>query len=211
MNLIRRPFQFRQYNITFFLIGINIFVFLIQQFFKRNYVDVYLGLSVLGIQEGFFWQFVSYMFAHGSISHIIFNMLALFIFGNALEHHIGSWEFLVYYMVTGILAGAFSVLIYWLTGSYGVLLIGASGAIFAIELAYATFFPNATLYVWGLIPLRAPVMVLVFTGIALFNTILGSRDGVAHLTHLAGFAFGWLYFLIRFGFNPINSLFRRRR
>jgi membrane associated rhomboid family serine protease len=134
----------------------------------------------------------------------------LFIFGSALERHVGSWEFLCYYLITGILAGAFSVLIYWLTGSYGVLLIGASGAIFAIELAYATFFPNATIYVWGIIPLRAPVMVLVFTGIELFNTVMGSRDGVAHLTHLAGFAFGWLYFMIRFGFNPINSLFRRR-
>jgi membrane associated rhomboid family serine protease len=137
-------------------------------------------------------------------------MLALFIFGSALERHVGSWEFLCYYLVTGILAGAFSILIYWLTGKYGVLLIGASGAIFAIELAYATFFPNATIYFWGLIPLRAPVMVLVFTGIELFNTITGSRDGVAHLTHLAGFAFGWFYFMIRFGFNPINSLFRRR-
>jgi membrane associated rhomboid family serine protease len=160
--------------------------------------------------EGFLWQVVSYMFAHGSISHILFNMLALFIFGSALEHHIGSWEFLCYYMITGILAGAFSVLVYWLTGSYGVLLIGASGAIFAIELAYATFFPNSTIYFWGIIPLRAPLMVLLFTGIALFNTVFGSRDGVAHLTHLAGFVFGWLYFMVRFGFNPAKSLFRRR-
>ncbi len=211
MKLIRRPFRFRQYNIIFFLIGINIFVFLIQQFFRSYYADFYLGLSVMGITNGFFWQFLSYMFTHGSISHILFNMLALFIFGSALERHIGSWEFLCYYLTTGILAGAFSVLMYWLTGSYGVLLIGASGAIFAVELAYATFFPNATIFIWGIIPLKAPVMVLLFTGIELFNTITGSRDGVAHLTHLAGFAFGWFYFMLRFGFNPVNSLFRRRR
>jgi membrane associated rhomboid family serine protease len=194
-----------------FLIGINILVFLAQQIFRNNYIDVYLGLSVLGIREGFFWQLITYMFAHGSISHVLFNMLALFLFGSALEHHVGSWEFLCYYLITGILAGAFSVLIYWLTGSYGVLLIGASGALFAIELAYATFFPNAMIYIWGIIPLRAPMMVIVFTVIELFNTITGSRDGVAHLTHLAGFAFGWFYFVIRFGFNPINSLFSRRR
>lgn len=210
MNLIRRPFRFHYYNITLFLIGINILVFVIQQIFG-HYVDIYLGLSVAGIYKGFLWQLVSYMFTHGSISHILFNMLALFIFGSALERHVGSWEFLCYYMITGILAGAFSLLIYWLTGSYGILLIGASGAIFAIEFAYATFFPNATIFIWGIIPLKAPVMVLVFTGIALFNTLMGSRDGVAHLTHLAGFAFGWMYFLIRFGFNPAKSLFRRRR
>lgn len=210
MNLIRRPFRFRQYNITFFLIGINIFVFLVQQFFRSYYVDLYLSLSVAGIVNGFFWQFLSYMFTHGSISHILFNMLALFIFGSALERHVGSWEFLCYYLTTGILAGAFSVLLYWLTGSYRVFLMGASGAIFAIELAYATFFPNATIFIWGFIPLKAPIMVLLFTGIELFNTITGSRDGVAHLTHLAGFAFGWFYFMIRFGFNPVNSLFRRR-
>ncbi len=211
MNLIRRPFPRRFYNITLFLIGINVLVFLAQQILRPHYIDFYLGLSVVGIHERFLWQFISYMFAHGSISHILFNMLALYLFGSALEHHIGSWEFLFYYMITGILAGAFSILVYWLTGSYGVLLIGASGAIFAIELAYATFFPNATIYIWGILPLKAPVMVLVFTAIELFNTITGSRDGVAHLTHLAGFGFGWLYFMIRFGFNPINSLFRGRR
>ncbi len=211
MNLFRRPFRFCSYNITLFLIGLNILVFLIQQIFRGQYIDIYLGLSVLGIREGFFWQFVSYMFAHGSISHIVFNMLALFIFGSALERHVGSWEFLTYYMITGILAGAFSLLIYWFTGSYRVLLIGASGALFAVELAYATFFPNATIFIWGILPLKAPVMVLVFTGIELFNTVTGSRDGVAHLTHLAGFAFGWIYFIIRFGFNPAKSLFRRRR
>jgi membrane associated rhomboid family serine protease len=80
MNLIRRSFPFRQYNITLLLIGINILVFLAQQILG-SFVDVYFGLSVVGIREGLFWQFASYMFTHGSISHILFNMLALFIFG----------------------------------------------------------------------------------------------------------------------------------
>lgn len=210
MNLIRRPFRFHYYNVTLFLIGINILVFVIQQVFS-GYLDIFLAVSVFGIKEGFFWQFITYMFAHGSITHILFNMLALFIFGTALERHIGSWEFLSYYLITGISAGAFSLLVYWLTGQNMVFLIGASGAIFAVELAYATFFPNSMIYIWGIIPLRAPVMVLLFTGIELFNMIVGSRGNVAHLTHLAGFGFGWLYFMVRFGFNPWNSLFRRRR
>ena len=219
MNLIRRPFRFRYYNLTLFLIGINILVFIAQQMFSSPYpsqdLTTKLGLSVWGIFNGYVWQFVTYMFSHGGFSHILFNMLALFIFGTALERHMGSWEFLCYYLTTGILAGVFSFFVYWVTGQ-NVLLIGASGAIFAIQLAYATFFPNQVLLIWGIIPVRASVLVLIFTGVEVFSIILDktgvSRGGgnVAHLTHLAGFAFGWIYFLVRFGFNPWNSLFRRR-
>jgi membrane associated rhomboid family serine protease len=149
------------------------------------------------------------MFAHGGITHLLFNMLALFIFGAQVERHLGSKEFLLYYLLTGILAGGFSFLVYWFTGQFGVLLLGASGAIFAVQLAYAAFFPDAVIYIWGILPLRAPVMVLVFTLIELVSSVTGFRSGVAHLTHLAGFGFGWIYFLVRFGINPWRALTRR--
>ena len=84
--------------------------------------------------------------------------------------------------------------------------MGASGALFAVELAYAVFFPNSIIYIWGIIPLRAPVMVLGFTALELFFSLTGGRGNVAHLTHLAGFGFGWLYFLVRFGINPWRRL-----
>jgi membrane associated rhomboid family serine protease len=64
-------------------------------------------------------------------------------------------------------------------------------------------------YIWGILPLRAPVMVLGFTAIELFSSVFGFRSGVAHLTHLAGFAWGWVYFLARFGANPWRSFTRR--
>jgi membrane associated rhomboid family serine protease len=136
-------------------------------------------------------------------------MLALFIFGSQVERRMGSREFLLYYMMTGLLAGGFSFLVYLFTGSYGVFLLGASGAIFAVQLAYAAFFPDSVIYIWGILPLRAPVMVLGFTAIELFSSVFGLRSGVAHLTHLAGFAWGWLYFLARFGANPWRSFTRR--
>jgi membrane associated rhomboid family serine protease len=123
----------------------------------------------------------------------------------------GSKEFLVYYMVTGVLAGFFSFVVFLFTGSATVPLLGASGAIFAVQLAYAAFFPNSILYIWGILPLRAPVMVLIFTGIEMFSMVFGISYGVAHLTHLAGFGFGWLYFLARFRANPLRLMTGRHQ
>jgi membrane associated rhomboid family serine protease len=87
--------------------------------------------------------------------------------------------------------------------------MGASGAVFAVELAYAALFPEAVILVWGILPLRAPLLVLGYTGIELFSMFFGIRANVAHATHLAGFAFGWLYFLLRFGVNPWRAMWRR--
>jgi len=118
----------------------------------------------------------------------------------------GSSEFLLFYFLTGILAGVFSFVVYYFTGAYGVVLMGASGALFAVELAYAVFFPDSIIYIWGILPLRAPVMVLGFTALELFLSVTGLNSGVAHFTHLAGFVFGWLYFPVRFGMSPWRRL-----
>jgi membrane associated rhomboid family serine protease len=208
MNSIRRPFKYRYDNAVLFIIGINLLIFILQQMFPR--VTAYLSLNVVLIRNGWIWQFLTYMFAHGGISHLVFNMLALFIFGNQVERHMGSKEFLLYYLSTGVLAGVFSFLVYWFTGSYRVYLLGASGALFAVQLAYATFFPDSVVYIWGILPLKAPVMVLGFTALELVSSFIGFRSGVAHLTHLAGFGFGWIYFLVRFNANPWRYLIGRR-
>jgi membrane associated rhomboid family serine protease len=128
-------------------------------------------------------------------------MFGLFIFGIQVERYMGSREFVLYYLVTGTLAGIFSFAVYW-AGAANVILMGASGALFAVELAYAVFFPNSIIYLWGLLPLRAPVLVLGYTALELVFSVTGRQDGVAHFTHLAGFGFAWLYFRIRFGVDP---------
>jgi len=160
-------------------------------------------------EDKWLWTFVTYMFMHGNFQHILFNMLGLLIFGIHVERQMGSKEFLLYYFVTGTLAGVFSFAAYYYTRNYWVALMGASGALFAVELAYAVFFPDSIIYIWGILPLRAPVMVLGFTALELFFSITGGRGNVAHLTHLAGFGFGWIYFLARFGINPWRRLIRR--
>ncbi|MDR0719213.1 MAG: rhomboid family intramembrane serine protease [Treponema sp.] len=204
MNLIRRPLPFRYYNSVVILICINVLVFLGERFLRQWNLVVYFSMIPGLVRRGWIWQFVTYMFVHdpNSFSHILFNMLALFIFGTAVERRMGSLEFLLYYFACGILAGVFSFFSYLLLGANRVILMGASGAVFAVQLAYAVFFPQAVLYLWGLLPLRAPVMVIGFTLLELVLMIFGLQGNVAHFTHLAGFAFGWIFFVARYGINP---------
>lgn len=175
---------------------------------SRNTVYYTALIPGLVLERFWIWQFVTYMFTHSGLSHILFNMLGLLFFGTQVERQMGSREFLLFYLITGILAGIFSFVVYILTGMYGVVLLGASGAVFGVLLAFAVFFPHANIYIFGLIPVRAPVLVIGYTLIELFNEITGVQRGVAHLTHLAGFGFAYLYMVVRLGINPIDS-FRR--
>jgi len=183
-------------------------LFLVTFLFPRT--TIYLALTpYLVVRERAIWQVVTYMFIHGGTWHILFNMLALFIFGTPLERKLGSSEFLLYYFITGVGAGLATLVINWYTGLAIIPVVGASGAIYGLLLAYATLYPDARLFIFGILPLRAPIAVLLFAGLALFSQLTGTRNGVAHLTHLAGFVFGYLYFLIRMGINPIKVFFRR--
>jgi membrane associated rhomboid family serine protease len=209
MNIIRRPFRYHFTNVTVILIGINVLVYAAQRFLSGDVITLLLALNVINVLNGNIWQLFTYMFAHGSFNHLLFNMLALFLFGYQVEREMGSSEFLLFYLVCGMFAGMLSFLFYLFTGAAYVLLLGASGAIFAVQLAFAVLRPNAIIYFWGIIPLRAPVMVLGATAIELASTVIGRNSNVAHLTHLFGFAIGWLYFVVRFGANPARYLFRR--
>lgn len=206
----RRPLPYTAGNVTFILIGINLVVF----FFSMVAQDLltYLAMNpVLVLQRGYFWQPFTYMFAHSGISHLMFNMLGLFFFGTQVEREVGSYEFLLYYLLTGFLAGLFSLAVYWFTGAYYVFLLGSSGAVFAILLAFATYYPNAKIFIFGILPVRASILVVAYTAIELFSQMTGGRGNVAHLTHLAGFGFGYAYFLTRLAMNPWSRFFGGRR
>jgi membrane associated rhomboid family serine protease len=201
--LIRRPLPFRQFNVALILIGVNVLIFIVNQLVPQSLTVMAMNpYYVLG--ESFWWQIVSYMFVHGGLTHILFNMLGLFFFGTQVEQRMGSYEFLLFYMFTGVLAGLFSLGFYAATGNYMVFLVGASGAVFGVLLAFATFFPEAMIYVFGIIPIRAPILVLGYTAIELFSQFSGAGGNVAHFTHLAGFAFAYLYFLVRLRVNPVR-------
>jgi membrane associated rhomboid family serine protease len=206
---IQRRFTFRFYNATLIILALNVAVFLLVQLAPRsgNYLAMW---SPLVVERNWWWQVFTYMFVHAGFTHILLNMLGLFIFGTALERRIGSDEFLLFYLLTGTLAGLFSLAIYWFTAQYHVILVGASGAVYAVLLAAATYYPRATVRVYFLIPVRLPVLALVYLAFDVFGAIRGGT-GVAHLTHLAGAAFAFLYLVIRLRINPVREFLDSRR
>lgn len=155
------------------------------------------------VLRGWVWQFFTYMFVHGGVSHILFNMLSLYIFGRPVERELGSSEFLLCYCVVGTLSGIFSFLVYLLLG-WNVMLLGASGAIYGVLLLFAVFYPYARIYVFGIIPVRAPLLILIYFLIELYGGLFGRYGGVSHLTHLGGLLFAALYCVVRLKINPIE-------
>ncbi|MBU0935118.1 MAG: rhomboid family intramembrane serine protease [Spirochaetes bacterium] len=207
-SILRREFRYTYFNATLILIAINAVVFAITNLFPRSFI--YLSLIPAAVlEEGWVWQPFTYMFVHANIRHILFNMLGLFFFGTAVERKVGSKEFLLFYLLTGTLAGIFSFFSFWLSGNAMTPLVGASGAVYAVLFAFAVINPRARIYFWGIIPIPAPLLVLGFTLIELFSEIFGQGGNIAHLTHLAGFAFAALYFPVRHGVNPIKRLLIR--
>lgn len=146
-------------------------------------------VPILVWQKFFVWQLFSYMFLHGGFFHLLFNMFALWMFGSELERMWGTRRFLNYYFFTGVGAGLLSVV---LTPNSPVSTIGASGAIYGILLAYAYHFPQRRIFLWFLFPIPARVFVIIIGVIAFLNS-MGPSGGIAHVAHLGGLVFGWIY------------------
>ena len=207
-TIIRKPFRYEFWNAALILIGINLVMYLLTFLYPALYD--YLSMNPGNVvQNHMYWQLFTYQFIHGSIGHLLSNMIGLFFFGTTVERRTGSKEFLLLYLFAGVLCGIFSFLLYALTGTWNVALMGASGAIFAILLAYAVLFPGSVIYLWAIIPIPAPLLILAYAGLEVFNMFAGINQGVAHSTHLIGFAVAWVYFLVRFGINPIKVWSRR--
>lgn len=205
-NILRRPFAYSYTRVTLGIIFINFLIFALCYLFPY-FADIaysYGPLNAIAVIKGhYFWQFITYMFLHGNIRHCFFNMLGLLVFGLQLEKAIGSKEFLLFYLVCGVLSGVFSFVVYYFTGQYRAFLLGASGAIYAVLFAYAVFFPRSIIFIWGFIPVPAPVLVLIYTIIEIGSQLFGSSN-ISHMTHLFGFLAAWLYFVIRMGIHPLK-------
>ena len=208
-NILKKQFPYRYSNYLFVIIGINFLVFMLTSL-KPDLMRLFAMNPVYVLKGNTYWQFLTYMFTHAGFSHIFFNMLGLFFFGTQVERRMGSSEFILFYFFCGIAAGVFSYFVFISTGNYGVFLLGASGVVFAILLAYAVYYPDSIIYLMGIFPIKAVYLVLGYTAIELYSHITSPSSGVAHLTHLAGFAFAYIYFMFRLSINPADELFRRR-
>jgi membrane associated rhomboid family serine protease len=170
---------------------------LLAQQFAGSFLLYYLGLTpVLVLHRYWVWQVVTYMFLHGGFFHWFFNMFILWMFGRELEVRWGTLTFLKYFFVTGIGAAACVLL---LSPRSIVPTMGASGAVFGVLVAFAMVFPEAVIYLYFLIPVKAWQAALLFAVIELFAGLEGGGAGIARFAHLGGMLTGYIY--IRYGWE----------
>ncbi len=152
------------------------------------------------------WQLATYMFLHGGFGHILWNMLALWMFGADIERAWGRRRFLKYYFVCGIGAGVCVVVANYAVHTPGVTTVGSSGAIFGVLLAYAMLFPTRTI-LWGfLIPIQARYFVAIIGAVAFLSSLSGGNTGVSEFAHLGGLLVGYLYLKAgRMRLNPMGT------
>ena len=178
------------------LIGANVAMF-VAQYLMPTLTEA-LGLRpAFVVRNLWVWQLATYMFLHGGLWHILFNMLALWMFGTELERIWGTRYFLKFYFVTGIGAGMLTVLFALLPLGvsqqlYVANVIGASGAIYGLLLAYALYFPERKIYMYFVFPIPAKYFVLIM-GLIAFYSSLADGSGVANATHLGGLLVAYIY------------------
>jgi len=134
------------------------------------------------------WTFVTYMFLHGGLMHLLFNMLALFFFGPRVEDRLGSRQFGWLYFLSGISGALLSLAL-----SRGSPIVGASAGVFGVMLAFAYFWPHEPILIWGVLPVPARLLVVITTVLALYSGFSGAQSGIAHFAHLGGYAGAFLY------------------
>lgn len=200
------------------LLIINVLMYFATFTLTRFNIDLSntLGLHFFKASDFHLYQFITYMFMHANFGHLFFNMFALWMFGNTLENLWGSKRFLLFYMVCGIGAGLCQELVQYIQyttslvnydtvnlggqivpmGTYLNMMttVGASGAIYGLLLAFGMTFPDARIYIYFLIPIKAMWFVIIYAVIELITGLTGV-DNVAHFAHLGGMLFGLLLIL----------------
>ena len=191
------------------LVYANVAMFVVTTIFPV--ATLYFGMSPAAVLEELrVWQPVTYMFLHGGIFHILFNMLALWMFGVELERMWGSEYFMKYYFASGIGAALTTIILSFTPFAFAdtlyiSLTIGASGAVYGILLAYAMYFPDRPIYMYFFFPIPAKYFVMIIGAISLYSAMGSGGGGVAHSTHLGGILAGYL-FLKRGRIHPIAEL-----
>ncbi|MGP1438703.1 MAG: rhomboid family intramembrane serine protease [Treponema sp.] len=204
-SFVRKPFPYTYNNVAMNIILINVIIYFFKRYLEQhgiNIIEDWFALNpVLFFEKKMFWQVFTYMFLHGSLFHIFFNMLSLFWFGVAIERKMGSKEFLLFYLLCGVLAGLAMCISYYFLGTYSYI-VGASGALYAVLFAFAVLYPDSNIYLYFVIPIPSAILVIGYFIIEL--TQVFQNDGVAHLGHFFGLLFAWLYIRIRYRIKPLR-------
>lgn len=243
--LFQKPLPRSYFYATLVIVVLNLLFFLATEI-DSSLLGMFALNPISMVGDGAWWQAITYLYVHGDLNHLLFNTIFFLIAGLKVEDTMGSWEFLVYYNVCGVLAGLLSLGIYWATGQTSAFLLGSSGAVFAVIFAYAVYgYDGRTLFVplaffvildgiqflahflqsgsilfspdtlihlvllaamiyfvfrpdWNR---RASNIVIFYAAFEVFSQIFNPYGGVAHLTHLAGFVFAFVYLLVRLRVN----------
>lgn len=180
-------------QVTKILLVINVLVFLVNMV-SGGIVNRYFALYSFNTGAFSPYQLITHMFAHGGFGHLFFNMFGVYMFGRAIEMHIGSKRFFILYFVSGLGAAALQLIIYHTMGDVAAM-VGASGALFGILAAFALYFPNVPLMLIFLpIPIKAKYFVAIYAGFELFSGIsaIGGGSQIAHFAHLGGAIVGFI-------------------
>jgi membrane associated rhomboid family serine protease len=181
--------------------------YLLNKWFALNPIS---GVNAAGEPFNFqVWQLITYQFMHGGFTHILFNMFALWMFGSSIEDVFGSKKFLIFYLLAGVSAGLLHLFVSPLLGGAPAVTIGASGSIYGVLIAYALFFPDNLIFLYFLIPVKAKYLI-GFLVVIEFLAVDSASSGVAHLAHLGGALFGFLYIMFdKNSYVSLKNLFNR--
>jgi membrane associated rhomboid family serine protease len=144
------------------------------------------------------WTTITYMFLHGGIWHLFFNMLGLYFFGPALESRLGSRHFIALYFVSGLTGAAMTFL-------NPAWIIGASGGVFGVFLGFAYYWPRQRIMIWGIVPVEAWLLVAIMTAVSIFQI----GGGIAHFAHLGGYVGAFLYLKVMEARSPAKRFKRK--
>lgn len=173
--------------------GISIALYILAQA-NRDAIYPLLGfIPSYVIGKLMFWQFITANFMHGNMTHLIFNMFGLYMFGCPVEKKVGQMEFIKYFLACGVGGYALAFLL-WLIGlSPNHLIVGASAGIYGLLLAFSLLYPNQKILLFFAIPMQAKWMAVIFGGFEFI--MMFKNDGISHIGHLGGILAGLGYFM----------------
>lgn len=180
------------------LIIANVVTFLLDAVTRGSLLPWFGLIPVAVFEQLQLWRVATYLFLHADPFHLIFNMLTLWMFGVELERLWGTQAFARYYFVCGIGAGISSLIVSWLPFDFASVVynsntVGASGAIYGLLLAYGLVFRDRPIYMYFLFPIPAKWFVTIMGALVLWSSVTDLTGGTAHIAHLGGMLFGYLY------------------
>jgi len=190
------------------LVSVNFGIFLLQTIARTDglFFPLFGLVPKLVWSEFMIWQPFTYLFFHGGIWHVLINMFVLWMFGSELERIWGKGHFLKFYFVTGVGSGLVTM-IFGLNSMTPI--VGASGAVYGVLLAYGLTYPNRTVYLYGIIPIKS-LWFVVGIGVIAFMSSFDNVSQISHLTHLSGMMIGYLMLKRPIRFNDLWFTIRKR-